>query len=129
LTQSEDVSSRDDAPHLTRVVIQTNVEFPTLRLALQCDGPIVEGNGGINGAMMMVSEGVANGYPNVFVLKYGSASPHFGLSSLSIAVKRLLFRARGNHLTHHQNAALSGNPRTRSFIISECSISLFLYAG
>jgi hypothetical protein len=81
LTQSEDVSSRDDAPHLTRVVIQTNVEFPTLRLALQCDGPIVEGNGGINGAMMMVSEGVANGYPNVFVLKYGSASPHFGPAS------------------------------------------------
>jgi len=81
VTQSEDVSSHADAPHLTRVVIQTNVEFLHLKLALQCDGPIVEGRGGTGGVMMMVSEGVANGYPNVFVFTYGSAIPPFGPSS------------------------------------------------
>lgn len=82
LTQSEDISSRSDAPHLARVVIQTNVEFPKqLKLALQCDGPITDGSGGISGVMMMVSQGVANGYPNVYVLTYESATPAFGPSS------------------------------------------------
>ena len=81
VTQTEDVSSRSDAPHLTRVVIQTNVEFPHLKLALQCDGPIADGSGGVSGVMMMVREGVANGYPNVFVLTYESAAPPFGPAS------------------------------------------------
>jgi hypothetical protein len=81
VTQSEDVSSRSDAPHLTRVVIQTNVEFSHLKLALQCDGPIVEGSGGLNGVTMMMNKGIANGYPNVFVFTYGSAIPPFGPAS------------------------------------------------
>jgi len=81
VTQSPDISTRDDAPYLTRVVIQSTVEFSHLKLALECDGPIVDGHGGVNGAMIMMGEGVANGYPNVFVLTYQSASPAFGPSS------------------------------------------------
>jgi hypothetical protein len=80
VTQSNDTSSRPGTI-LTRVVIQTTQVFPTLRLALKCDGPLLDGNGGTNGMMMMVNEGVAAGHPNVFILTYQSATPAFGPAS------------------------------------------------
>lgn len=78
ITQSPDVSSRSDAPYLIRVVVQSNVVFPSLKLAIECDGPIVEGHGGYAGAFMMTSQGVVNGHPNIFVFTYQSAMPPFG---------------------------------------------------
>jgi hypothetical protein len=80
---SPDKSTREDAPVKTRVVVQTDTEFPTLRLAVECDGPLVDGNGstaGFNGmsSMMMTSQGIVSGHPNIFVLTYQSATPPFG---------------------------------------------------
>jgi hypothetical protein len=77
VTQSPDVSTDADAPYKTIVVVQTTREFPSLRLALECDGPIAHASGGTNGMIMMSSQGVVDGHPNVFVFTYGSAMPGF----------------------------------------------------
>lgn len=78
VTQEQDVSSDKDNPFKTNVVVQTTKEFPSLNLALECDGPIDHGGGAVGGVMMMVREGVINGHPNVFVMTYQSAAPQFG---------------------------------------------------
>ena len=77
VTQSPDVSSNADAPYKTRVVVQTTKEFPSLRLALECDGPILRGYGGVS-VMMVTSQGVVNGHPNIYVITYQAAMPPFG---------------------------------------------------
>jgi hypothetical protein len=76
VTQSQDVSTEADAPYKTRVVVQTTQAFPTLRLALECDGPIAHASGGVNG-MSIGGSGIVGGHPNIFVLTYQSAMPGF----------------------------------------------------
>ncbi len=78
ITQSPDVSTRTDAAYKTRVVIQSNHDFPSLKLLVQCDGPLVDGSGGFTGILMMTSQGVVKDHPNLFFLTYQSATPPFG---------------------------------------------------
>jgi len=83
---SPDPSTRQDAPVKTRIVVQTDRDFPVLRLAVECDGPLVDGNAstaGVEGmsSMKMTSQGVVSGHPNIFVLTYQSATPPFGPSN------------------------------------------------
>jgi hypothetical protein len=82
VTQSTETPDNPDEPNKIAVVVQTNLSFPSLRLAIECDGPISHGNGGIGtGVMMMTSQGVVNGYPNIYLFTYQSATPQFGPSS------------------------------------------------
>jgi hypothetical protein len=78
VVQNERTSTRSDAPFETQVVVQTNKEFPSLNLIIQCDKEIMDSKLNTNGtrAAMNVREGkVAN---NVFVYSYGMQSPPFG---------------------------------------------------
>jgi hypothetical protein len=81
ITQTADVSDRPDTPYKTHIVVQGTAEFPSLRIAIQCDGPIAEGAGGPDGTMFMDTYGVVNGHPGIFVLTYKSANPPFSPSS------------------------------------------------
>jgi hypothetical protein len=80
-TQSPDISDRPDIPYKTKVVVQSSTDFPSLRLAVECDGPLSEGRGGFTGIMLMTNQGIMNGHPNVFVITYQSATPPFGPSN------------------------------------------------
>jgi hypothetical protein len=84
VTQSPDISTDSNAPYKTNVIVQTNHDFPTLKLALECDGPIVHGDAvpaAGSGMMMMTSQGVVSGHPNIYVFTYGQAAPPFGPSN------------------------------------------------
>ena len=83
---SPDPSTREDAPVKTRVVVQTDHVFPTLRLALECNGPLIDGDADMTGSegassINMLRRGVVSGRPNIFVFTYGSAEPPFGPSN------------------------------------------------
>ena len=78
VTQTPDTSDMPDAPYKTLVVVQTNASFPSLRIAVECDGPITKGIGGYTGMFVMSSQGIVNGHPNIYVLTYQSATPPFG---------------------------------------------------
>lgn len=81
VTQSRKTSTRPDAPVETEVVIQTDATFPSLRLLMQCDKPLVDAQPMIGGtntvAQMAVSRGLVNGHPNFVVYSYGSSVPPF----------------------------------------------------
>lgn len=82
ITQKSDVSSRQDAPYKTKATVQSDIEFPSLKIAIQCSGPLVAGEGGPNTSMVfMETFGVVNGHPDVFVYTYKSANPPFGPSN------------------------------------------------
>jgi hypothetical protein len=77
VTQNQEVSSRTDAPYKIRVVVQANMDLSTLRMAVQCDGPIVAVHGG-NTGIFLGGKGIVNGHPNVYVINYQSITPPFG---------------------------------------------------
>ena len=81
ISQKTDVSDMADAPYKIDVFVQSTVEFPSLRLAIQCDGPITKGDGGATGMFIMSNSGIAVGHPDVFVFTYKSAMPPFGPSN------------------------------------------------
>ena len=82
ISQSNDVSTRADAPYKIKVVIQTTVDMPTLKLALKCSVPLVEAQGGPgSGTLMMTSQGIANADHSIWFMQYGSAVPSFGPSN------------------------------------------------
>ena len=78
VSQRPQVSTREDAPYKTEVTIQTTSEFPSLKLVVQCDKPLVDGGGGFAGVMMMTTQGIVKDHTNVYVFTYQSASPPFG---------------------------------------------------
>lgn len=80
VSQKSDISTDANAPRKTDVVVQTTRDFPSLKFALKCDGPIAHGSGAVGngGVMFMTSQGVVKGHPNIFVLTYQTASPPFG---------------------------------------------------
>jgi hypothetical protein len=80
IAQKPQTSSREDAPYKTEVVVQTTTEFPSLKLLVQCDKPLVEANPHLasGGVLMMTSQGVVRDHPKVFIFTYGSAAPPFG---------------------------------------------------
>jgi hypothetical protein len=82
VTQSQKTSTRPDAAVETEIVIQTDVVFPTLKLVMQCDQPLVDAQptlGGTAGMVqMLVSSGIVTDHPNVVVYSYGSSIPPFG---------------------------------------------------
>lgn len=83
ITQQDDVSTRTDAPNKIKVTIQTTVDMPTLKLALKCNVPIVQAQGGPAGAGLLIgtNQGIANADPTVWFFHYGSAVPPFGPSN------------------------------------------------
>jgi hypothetical protein len=80
ITQTNDVSTRPDAPYKIKVVIQTTVEMPTLKLLLKCSVPIIDANGGpSNGGMLMnTSNGIVDADHTLYFFQYGGAFPPFG---------------------------------------------------
>ncbi len=82
VSQSSLISTRPDAPVATKVVVQTDRDFPALRFVMQCDKPLVDAEyalgGGSGMVQMMVSSGLAKGHPNIYVYSYGSSTPPFG---------------------------------------------------
>jgi len=80
VSQKPDISTRQDASYKTVVTIQTTADFPTLKLLIHCDKPLVDGQGGIGsgGVLMMTSQGIVKDHPNYFIFTYQSASPTFG---------------------------------------------------
>lgn len=80
ISQQPDVSSREDAPYKTKVVVQTTIDFPSLKMIVQCDKPLVDGSAGLSsgGVTMVTSQGVLKDHPNIFFFTYQSAAPQFG---------------------------------------------------
>jgi hypothetical protein len=82
ITQSQKISTRMDAPVETEVVIQTDNTFPSLKLVMQCDKPLVDAQPTIGGAVgvgqMATSFGILREHPNIFVYSYGLSIPPFG---------------------------------------------------
>jgi hypothetical protein len=78
VTQQDDVSTDKDNPFKANVIVQTTQAFPSLNLALECDGPIDHGRGGFTGMLIGVRQGTINGHSNVYVFTYQSAVPQFG---------------------------------------------------
>lgn len=78
IAQTPKTSTRADAPYETEVVIQTNGSFPTLKLAIQCDKPITDGDGYVTGEMMSAgSQFVLRDHPNIYFFSYSSSAPSF----------------------------------------------------
>jgi hypothetical protein len=82
ISQTDKPSTRADAPYHIEVVIQTIENFQSLKLALECDQPIVDAGAQIGGAtgsvQFMTSFGILAEHPNVYVYSYGSSVPPFG---------------------------------------------------
>jgi hypothetical protein len=78
ISQSPKTSTRPDAPIEIEVVVQTIAIFPSLKMVIQCDKPLVDGSVMNGGVRMMTSSGVLKEHPNIFVFTYESASPPFG---------------------------------------------------
>jgi hypothetical protein len=81
ISQTSKISTRADAPYETEIVIQTTDSFPSLKMLVQCDKPIVDAQPSIGGTMgtaqMMVSYGLLKDHPNVIAYSYGSSVPPF----------------------------------------------------
>jgi hypothetical protein len=83
ISQKPDVSTRQDAPYKTLVFVQSSVDFPSLKMVVQCNKPLVDGSGIVvssspTSEMTMTSQGIVRDHPNVFILQYVSAQPQFG---------------------------------------------------
>ncbi len=78
INQTPEPSDSSESPHKTRVVVQTNEVFPSLRIAVKCDGPITKGSGGASGMFTGMNRGVVSGDANTFVYSYQSGTPPFG---------------------------------------------------
>jgi hypothetical protein len=80
VSQKQQVSTREDAPYKTEVTVQATTDFPSLKLIIQCDKPLVDAGGGMTngGVLMMTSQGLVKDHPNVYLFTYQSAAPQFG---------------------------------------------------
>ena len=80
VSQSPEPSTRAEAPYRIKVVIQTDIGFPSLKLLLKCDQPILEAKGEIQGGQMrmLTGDGVVHSDPTLWALYYASATPTFG---------------------------------------------------
>lgn len=83
VSQTEETSTRADAPNHTKVVVQTTKTFTSLKLVVECNRDIVDGRAepSNGGAIMMSQQGTAQGHPNIFIAAYGSATPPFSPSN------------------------------------------------
>lgn len=78
ISQTNKISTRSDAPYEVEVVIQSTVDFPSLKLAFRCDKEIVAAVRTNGGALMITRDGIAQGHPDTFLFQYESAAPQFG---------------------------------------------------
>jgi hypothetical protein len=80
ITQKEGISSRPDAPHKTELIVQASIDFPTLKMLIECDSPILDARLHLSsgGVLMMTSQGLVKEHPNLIIFTYGSATPQFG---------------------------------------------------
>jgi hypothetical protein len=81
ISQTSKTSTRADAPYETEIVIQTTESFPTLKMLVQCDKPLLDVQPSIGGTtgtvQMMVGFGILKEHPSVIAYSYGSSTPPF----------------------------------------------------
>jgi hypothetical protein len=79
LTQTNQVSTRPDAPNHIRVVVQTTVSMPSLKLLVKCSGPLVEATPytSAGGMLVMTGGGVVPADRTLIAYQYQSATPPF----------------------------------------------------
>jgi hypothetical protein len=80
LTQKSGVSTREDAPYMAILTIQSDVEMTSVRIVVTCDGELVAANGGFNG-MSTGSSGLMVGHSNMAGMQFSGITPPFGPSS------------------------------------------------
>jgi hypothetical protein len=82
VSQTPKTSTRADADYETELVVQTTETFTSLKMAVECDKPLVYGAAYLprGSVQMMISSGVLTEHPNVFVYSYGSSTPPFSPS-------------------------------------------------
>lgn len=80
VSQTTLTSTAPDAHNHIQVVIQTDVSFPSLKLLLKCNQPMVSAKGEIQGGQlrMMTGDGIVNSDPTLYSFYYASATPPFG---------------------------------------------------
>lgn len=80
LTQTNEISTREDAPNHVRVVVQTTVVIPTLKMLVRCNGPLVEATPytSAGGMIILTGGGVVKADPSLIAYQYQSATPPFG---------------------------------------------------
>jgi hypothetical protein len=80
ISQTNEVSTRTDAPYKIKVVIQFPADMPSLKFALKCNVPIIEAQGGSSqgGMLMMTAQGIAREDNTVWLFQYANAAPPIG---------------------------------------------------
>jgi hypothetical protein len=80
VTQTSMPTTRPDAPNHLRVVVQTTIDFPSLRFALKCSQPIIDAQGGVGPDRneMMSRREIDPKDRTVWTYQYGSSRPSFG---------------------------------------------------
>jgi hypothetical protein len=77
ISQSDQVSTRADAPFEIGVTIQTTVAFPSLNLTFGCDQNLVAVRSSFSYAASMTRQGILTERPTAYLFSYGSANPEF----------------------------------------------------
>jgi hypothetical protein len=80
ISQVSKVSTRANAPFEIEVVVQKKVAMPTLKMAIECDKPLIDARLLFGGVRMMTQEGIVKDHPNIFIFSYESATPMFDQS-------------------------------------------------
>jgi hypothetical protein len=86
VSQETEVSTRPQFPYRIKVVIQSDIDFPSLKLSLSCNSAIGQVEGGVAGAgarglppaMFMSWVGVEPNTPTRWTISYSNANPSFG---------------------------------------------------
>lgn len=81
ITQTDEPSTRADAPFKSRIVVQTTQVFSSLKLAIRCNKELIDGNVDMSEILVMARDGVVRTTPNIFIFSYESANPPFGPSN------------------------------------------------
>jgi hypothetical protein len=83
VSQISEISTRPEYPYRLRVVIQSDIDFPSLMLMLECSSNIGEERGGIEGGMSMniANSGINRKDASKWYIYYSSAVPPFGPSN------------------------------------------------
>jgi hypothetical protein len=75
-------STREDAPYKTELTIQSMIDFPSLKLVVECDERLVDVDGHVSGWPGGLygpgPSGILTDHPNVFIFSYTVSMPPFG---------------------------------------------------
>jgi hypothetical protein len=85
VTQTRETSTRLEYPYRLKVVVQSDIDFPSLKFKLDCNGPIGEIEGGIRSTLYITYNGLNPQNRFQWMFGYVNASPSFGPSTPIIA--------------------------------------------